>query len=40
MLKNDSKSAMRQLLDVLGGAACLLLWGALWSLLISALVHF
>jgi len=27
-------------LDVLGGAACLLLWGAIWSLLISALVQF
>jgi len=30
----------RPLLDFLGGAACLLVWGALWSLLISGLVQF
>lgn len=30
----------RPVLDFLGGAVCLLLWGALWSLLISALVQF
>jgi len=30
----------RPVFDFLGGAACLLLWEALWSLLFSALVRF